>query len=195
VDQSRHLDLGCGETPRNPYGRDILCVVDLKPAAALHADVVKKADLSREKIPFADNFFDSVSAYDFLEHIPRTMPAADSQGLIFPFVELMNEIWRVLKPDGMFYAQTPAYPRPEAFQDPTHCNIITDKTHRYFIGHQGGASTYGFIGCFRVQRIKWVRPKYDLEPARLNARQMLRKVVDLLKDRNSHLLWELQAVK
>jgi SAM-dependent methyltransferase len=195
MEHSRHLDLGCGLTPRNPYGRDLLYVVDIEPAGALDADVITKADLAREKIPFADNFFDSVSAYDFLEHIPRTMPASGDQGLVFPFVELMNEVRRVLKPEGMFYAQTPAYPRPEAFQDPTHVNIITDRTHRYFIEHQGGASVYGFIGCFRVKRIKWVRPKYDFEPARLNARQMLRKVVDLLKDRNSHLLWELQAVK
>jgi SAM-dependent methyltransferase len=195
MEHSRHLDLGCGSTPRNPHGRDLFYVVDIEPAKGLDVSVLKKANLAREKIPFADSFFESVSAYDFLEHIPRTMPTADSQGLIFPFVELMNEIWRVLRPDGMFHAQTPAYPRPEAFQDPTHCNIITDRTHRYFIEPGGGASVYGFTGCFRVKRVKWIRPKYDFEPTRLTARQALRKIVDILKDRNCHLLWELQAVK
>jgi SAM-dependent methyltransferase len=195
MEPSKHLDLGCGENPRNPYGRDLLYVVDIRLAGSLNVHVLKRADLARGKIPFEDNFFDSVSAYDFLEHIPRTMPAAANGGSVFPFVELMNEIWRVLKPDGMFYAQTPAYPRSEAFQDPTHVNIITDRTHRYFIEPHGGASVYGFKGCFRVRRVKWIRPKYDFEPDRLNVQQLLRKIVDILKNRNSHLLWELEAVK
>src|SRR5690606_4836763 len=30
----RHLDLGCGDSPRNPYGRTTLCGVDICPAAA-----------------------------------------------------------------------------------------------------------------------------------------------------------------
>lgn len=44
----------------------------------------------------------------------------------------MSDIWRVLKPGGIFYARTPAYPSAAAFQDPTHVNIITDQTISYF---------------------------------------------------------------
>ncbi len=195
MELTRHLDLGCGNTPRNPYKRDLLYGVDVK-SVSMHKDyVIKKANLAIEKIPFEDNFFDSVSAYDLLEHIPRTLMASDQKDLVFSFVELMNEIWRVLKPGGMFYAVTPAYPRSEAFTDPTHVNIITGRTHHYFTEPHCGARAYGFKGCFKVKRVKWVRSKYEFEPIRLNTRQALRKLGDMLKRRNSHILWELHAIK
>jgi SAM-dependent methyltransferase len=192
---SRHLDLGCGVNPRNPYRRDLLYAVDILPAPEDKADTIKRADLATENIPFDGNFFDSVSAYDFLEHVPRAIWSSGRGELIFPFVQLMSEVWRVLKPDGLFYAVTPAYPRPEAFADPTHLNIITVRTHRYFVEPHCGARLYGFTGRFRTRRVKWIRPKYEFEPVQLNARQMLRKAGDLLRNRNSHLLWELQAIK
>lgn len=40
----------------------------------------------------------------------------------------MNEVHRVLKPNGIFLHQTPAYPSTVAFRDPTHVNIITEET-------------------------------------------------------------------
>ena len=52
----------------------------------------------------------------------------------FPSVELMNDIWRVFKVDGLFYSQTPCFPMKEASQDPTHVNIMTEDTPRlYFL--------------------------------------------------------------
>lgn len=192
---TKHLDLGCGNNPRNPYRCDQLYGVDIMAGAAGETDYLKQVDLATEKIPFADNFFDSVSAYDVLEHIPRSLLSAGRQCMVFPFVELMNEIWRVLRPGGIFYAVTPAYPRPEAFMDPTHVNIITDRTHRYFADFHLGARAYGFTGSFGVERVKWIRPKYELEPRRLTAFQLLRKITDRITGRNSHLLWELRAIK
>ena len=79
----------------------------------------------------------------------------------------MNEIWRVLKPGGILYASTPAYPHNEAFQDPTHVNFITEKTVEYFMGnvrYQAGhdiGKMYGFIGRFAGEQnwsgcyLKW----------------------------------------
>jgi SAM-dependent methyltransferase len=195
MELTKHLDLGCGLRPRNPYMRDLVFGVDIKTDVEHKDCVIKKANLAVGKIPFEDNFFDSDSAYDFLEHIPRMLLISDRKEPVFPFVELMNEIWRVLKPDGMFYAVTPAYPRSEAFADPTHVNMISSRTHRYFTEPHCGAKAYGFTGCFRVKRVKWVRPKYEFEPTCLNARQALRKICDVLKNRNSHMLWELRAIK
>ena len=45
----------------------------------------------------------------------------------------MNEIYRVLKNRGKFYAFTPYYPKAQVFQDPTHVNFITVDTHEYFV--------------------------------------------------------------
>lgn len=192
---SRHLDLGCGLTPRNPYKRQVLYGIDIRSDALNKSDTIKLANLSLEKIPFEDNFFDSVSAYDFLEHIPRLMSSAEEGKTFFPFVELMNEILRVLKNGGLFYAVTPAYPNAKAFTDPTHINTITDKTHTYFTLPQCGADIYGFKGSFKALRVKWIRPKYEYEPHHLDFTQFVRKTVDLIKRRNSHLLWEFEAVK
>ncbi|MDQ3205818.1 MAG: hypothetical protein M3Q40_04805 [Pseudomonadota bacterium] len=39
-----------------------------------------------EPIPYPDGSFGSVSAYDFLEHVPRIFPSADGRATVFPFV-------------------------------------------------------------------------------------------------------------
>lgn len=70
-----------------------------------------------------------MTAFDFIEHLPRF---AMKERPFNPFINAMNEIWRVLKANGVFFARTPAYPSAAAFQDPTHVNIITDQTVSYF---------------------------------------------------------------
>lgn len=119
-----HLDLGCGTLPRNPYGRSALFGVDIRrlestSTAQFH---FAAANLALEPIPFADSRFMSVSAFDFLEHIPRVLNGTEPNALVFPFVRLMSEVWRVLVPGGLFYALTPCSPGTEAFTDPTHVN-------------------------------------------------------------------------
>jgi len=193
---TRHLDLGCGTRPRNPYGCSELYGIDINPAALKDQGTIRRANLAREPIPFESGFFDGVSAFDFLEHVPRVLNGTRDDETTFPFVQLMNEIWRVLKPAGRLYAVTPGYPRNEAFQDPTHVNFVSANTHLYFSQEGGcGAHIYGFTGRFRIIRVQWIRPKYEYEPLHKNAGQWLRKLVDCLYRRNSHLLWELEAVK
>ena len=84
------------------------------------------ANLSFEPIPFGDDQFASVSAFDLLEHIPRVLNGASPNNTVFPFVRLITEVWRVLAPGGLFHAVTPCYPGHEAFTDPTHVNIIPE---------------------------------------------------------------------
>ena len=113
----RHLDLGCGTLPRNPYGRKALFGVDIRrlESTASAQFGFAAANLSFEPIPFGDSAFASVSAFDFLEHIPRVLNGPAPNTTVFPFVRLMNEVWRVLSPGGLFYALTPCYPGVEAF--------------------------------------------------------------------------------
>jgi SAM-dependent methyltransferase len=188
-----HLDLGCGQRPKNPYGLPRVFGVDIR--AGLQIDGVERieaANLSSQPIPFEDSQFDSVSAYDFLEHVPRVR--VDAQGQThFPFVQLMNEIWRVLKPGGMLYAVTPAFPHEKAFRDPTHVNIITHKTHRYFTRPGLEAAMYGFVGDFDLRRQVRMHPRGAYEPHGLP--RLLLRQLDGLAGKRSHLLWELQANK
>ena len=190
-DTTRHLDLGCGAVPRNPYRRAELCGVDITPHDSVPGVTVRGANLALQPIPFADQHFDSVSAFDFLEHVPRVLPSANGLATRFPFIELMNEISRVLRPGGLLYALTPCYPSAEAFQDPTHVNIMTERTHRYFTGAQPLGRMYGFTGHFSARRVQWVPYRDGLDPlASMTLRQHVRRWNYRLKGKFSHLVWE-----
>ena len=145
------LDLGCGAIIRNPYNADLVYGVDL---VGDKTKKIKGADLVTHPIPYNESTFNFVTAYDFLEHIPRLVYLKKKR--IHPFIELMNEIYRVLKPGGIFLAHTPAYPMQEAFQDPTHVNIISEKTIEYFAGDSiQTCRSYGFKGTFEIIRQEW----------------------------------------
>jgi SAM-dependent methyltransferase len=110
---------------------------------------IRYADLTTEPLPFADDMFDYITAYDFLEHVPRVVYLPERR---FPFIELMNELYRALKTGGIFLSRTPFYPMSSVFTDPTHVNAITADTFpRYFDDHYMWAKMYGFRGKFRVQ--------------------------------------------
>jgi SAM-dependent methyltransferase len=190
---TRHLDLGCGSVPRNPYQRDQLFGVDISAQASSERATIVKANLALEPIPFADAHFDSVSAYDFIEHVPRVLNAPSGDGLCLPFIELMNEISRVLKPGGLLYALTPAYPSADAFVDPTHVNVIAEKSHLYFVGAEPLGRMYGFKGHFLLRKAHWVVYKDAVDPlAPSGIRQWWRYWRHKLKGKVRYIVWEFE---
>jgi SAM-dependent methyltransferase len=192
----RHLDLGCGTRPRNPYGCEELYGIDIRDGLTAPGVMrIVAANLSLEPIPFPDNTFDSLSAYDFLEHVPRVALDHANGRTHFPFVQLMNDVWRVLKPGGVFYAVTPAYPHEKAFRDPTHVNVIAAKSHRYFTRPELGARMYGFEGDFRLIRQNRIHIRGDYEPRAPGLGRRLLRLADGLVGKRSHLVWEMEALK
>ena len=189
---TKHLDLGCGGKPRNPYHCDKLFGLD--QSNLFSSDNVRTCQIGLEPFPFPKNYFDSVSAYDFLEHIPRQAVDYSNNKIRFPFIEVMQEIWRVLKPQGKFIALTPVYPAKQAFQDPTHVNVITTDTHWYFCGEEPHANRYGFSGRFEKIQVKSVLPEevYGDHSLKLSWRKF-RYVY--FKGGLSHISWELIAIK
>ncbi len=148
---ARALDLGCGTSPQNPFKADSVQGIDIRENSE---QGVIAADLCSGHIPFPDGGFDFVTAFDLIEHIPRVL-YSDGKSR-FPFVELMSEICRVLKEGGIFYSHTPAFPSKQAFQDPTHVNIITEDTFPfYFCGGSPLAGMYGFQGNFELVVQEW----------------------------------------
>ena len=193
---TRHLDLGCGPVPRNPYHCDEVHAVDLALPPGLDTTRFAQANLSLEPIPHPDSSFDSVSAFDFLEHVPRVLATVDGRGTRFPFIELMNQIHRVLKPGGRFFALTPAYPNEEAFQDPTHVNILTEGTWKYFCGEPPQARMYGFSGNFEMRRNERALYPEAFEPTvPVGWRREMRRRRLLKTGRLTHLMWEFACVK
>lgn len=142
--ESATLDIGCGTVPRNPFQANTQWGIDIREDLDNN---VKSVDLNINPIPFSDETFDYITAFDFIEHVPRVIYVPDCR---FPFIQLMNEVWRTLKVGGIFFSHTPAYPFRTAFSDPTHVNYITEETFQYFNNESKLASMYGFNGAFKV---------------------------------------------
>jgi SAM-dependent methyltransferase len=123
----KSLDIGSGLKPKNPFYVKEVIGVDVRN---YDLEKVYKCDLNYESLPFDNECFDIVTAFDILEHVSRVLTIDGCTE--FPFVRLMNEIWRVLKVNGYFYSSTPCFPMKECFQDPTHVNFMTEDTIRLY---------------------------------------------------------------
>lgn len=122
---TKHLDFGSGLNPRNPFQKTEVYTVDFFGTESHHHRIMR-ADFS---IPYEDNFFDSVSAYDVLEHLSR-------DGSPSVFVRCMNEMYRVLKSGGEAIFVFPLSHRREFYDDPTHVNPLTLNTFHFFCGDE-----------------------------------------------------------
>ncbi|KKQ99941.1 MAG: Methyltransferase type 11 [Candidatus Woesebacteria bacterium GW2011_GWB1_39_12] len=76
-------------------------------------------DLNRRPLPFKDNEFDEVHAYEVLEHI-------GSQGDAKGFFEEFTEYWRILAPQGILCGSVPHWKSVWASGDPSHKRILPD---------------------------------------------------------------------
>jgi len=151
--ETASLDLGCGKAHKNPFQAQSVSGVDLRAVAPPGLRELRSADLVTDAIADPDRSFDSITAFDCIEHIPRLIYAPSRRDA---FVELMNEVHRCLKPGGLFLSRTPAYPHKQAFQDPTHVNIITEDTFPfYFDDTRRWGRMYGFTGTFRIVHQSW----------------------------------------
>lgn len=152
-----HLDMGCGDTPRNPLGAEKLIgadIFDLKQLN-LEGDIEYLRICSDGVIQLDSESVDSISGFDFLEHLPRGSTLEANL-----FIRFMNESSRILKKGGVLILVTPAYPSGAAFADPTHVNFISENTIHYFVGKNPLASSlgYGFDGRFNLVAQVWVGP-------------------------------------
>lgn len=134
------LDLGCGFRKAGNIGIDI-------HAKDNDADLV--CLLGFEQLPLEDATVDTVICRDFLEHVPKAVYLETKGQFHYPIIQLIDEVWRVLKPGGIFRSWTPMYPHPQVFQDPTHLSVWTIKSMDYFCGVYSVANkTYGIQACF-----------------------------------------------
>jgi SAM-dependent methyltransferase len=88
------------------------------------ADVIW--DLENRPLPFPDEHFDELAAYDVLEHIGR-------QGDWRGWFEEFSEYWRVLKPGGVFGIIVPI--GEDRFADPGHTRFL-QRNHFGFLSQE-----------------------------------------------------------
>ena len=120
----RILDIGCGtgeflgvcsEKGISCWGVDVSRWA-ISEAKSIGGVKLAVWNIEKKKWPFGDNFFDTVCAFDVLEHLKNS-----------DFV--MAEAYRVLKGGGIFFATTPNGNLQRSIfknllpKDPTHINI------------------------------------------------------------------------
>lgn len=72
-------------------------------------------------LPYLDNSVDMILANDFLEHVPNGKQ-----------IDVITEIWRVLKHNGILEALTPSTDGRGSFQDPTHVSFWNKNSFLYY---------------------------------------------------------------
>lgn len=113
------LLLGCGASRvKNLFwdGRSewaALTTLDINPDHK--PDVVH--DLGVFPLPFPDEAFDEIHAYECLEHV-------GTQGDYKFFFGQFSDFWRLLKPGGILFATVPLPSSVWAWGDPSHTRVI-----------------------------------------------------------------------
>jgi SAM-dependent methyltransferase len=74
-------------------------------------------DLNIRPLPFDDDTFDSIRAFEVLEHLGR-------QGDYPSFFAEWSEWWRILKPGGFIMATSPHWSSKWAWMDPGHTRVM-----------------------------------------------------------------------
>ena len=85
-------------------------------------------DLEDLPLPFDDDMFDEIHAYEVLEHTGQ-------QGDWRFFFNQFYEFWRILKPGGLFVGTTPMWDGIWAWGDPGHKRIISS-ANLVFLSHK-----------------------------------------------------------
>jgi len=109
------IDLGCGKNKKEGFFG-----IDIFPYSGV--DLVCDCN---EKIPLPNNCADEINATDFLEHLDNNKR-----------LHIMNEVWRMLKPNGIFYSYTPSTDGRGAFQDPTHYAFWNENSFNYYVNDE-----------------------------------------------------------
>ena len=116
------LNLGCGNKPFKSMDG-----IDIKNFGQKYI-----CDIDKDKWPIPDNTYDGIHAWNILEHIKNK-------------IHVMNEAFRVLKPNGIIEIVVPDIARKIelAVSDPTHVSFWVMGTFtEYFCGQRPGGSDY-----------------------------------------------------
>jgi len=81
-------------------------------------------DLNVHPLPFPDNTFNEIHAYEVLEHL-------GSLGDYKFFFKEWEEYYRILKPGGQFFGSVPLWTSQWAFGDPSHTRVLTPGTFAF----------------------------------------------------------------
>jgi hypothetical protein len=117
-----------------------------------------EVDVITHGLPFKDNSVGCITAQDFLEHIPHCRDSRCQHRKGECVVGLMNEIHRVLAPNGWFLSSTPSSDGRGAFQDPTHCSFWNENSFWYYTRPEQARFVPGLTAKFICKRLATTHP-------------------------------------
>jgi len=132
------LDLGCGRNKKEGFiGIDI----DNHYSKYYNSDEFICTSIPEGLKKFKDNSVVEVRAIHFIEHIPQNK-----------VIYFMNEIYRILKKDGLFEIYVPPTTGRGAWSDPTHVSWWNDMSFRYYDRdwHRELTESYGIKCNFKT---------------------------------------------
>lgn len=144
------LLLGCGSSRAKKLavnGRSTwLDLTTLDYNADHNPDVVY--DMAQLPLPFADDSFDEIHAYECLEHV-------GSQGDYKFFFAQFSDLWRILRHDGVVVGTVPLPTSPWAWGDPSHTRVIPKESFVFLCQPQytaqiGVTAMSDFRFCYRA---------------------------------------------
>lgn len=116
------LDIGCGNNKHEGcIGLDIVKLNSV--------DII--ADISKG-LPFRDNTFEEIFCHDLLEHFESP-------------IDILEEIWRVARPDAKVSIRVPYCQSYGAFRDPTHKSFFHEETMNHFLEYTDLPNWYSHI--------------------------------------------------
>lgn len=149
-DKMLKIDLACGQ--RKKLGFKGLDREGVKDVDIIH-------DLTVYPWPIKDESVMEFHCAHYVEHIPIIL-ADGSYGLH----KFMEEVYRCLIPSGIITIEVPYYMSEGAFQDPTHCRFITDKSFVYYNQEVvKGALDHYLPKCNfeEISKTKSIDPKFE----------------------------------
>jgi ubiquinone/menaquinone biosynthesis C-methylase UbiE len=161
------LDLGCG---KNKHKGAIGFDVKKLPGV----DIMGSID---EVLPFRNNKFDIIYCSHIMEHCKKEK-----------FIQLMEEIHRISKPNGLVNIIVPYYTSKDSFTDPTHNIFFTEHTLDYFI--ENHPLNYYAKARFKIEKVQFYyqSPLWKYNPFRRILRHYFLNIV-------SSIYFQLRVVK
>ncbi len=163
------LNVGCGRDVRKGW-------LNLDAVALPGVDLVfDLLECGNKRIPLPDNSVEEFQMSHILEHIPNALP-------------LMEELYRLAKPDAICTVRVPYGSSDDAWADPTHVRPYFESTFNYFAQPWYWRADYGYRGdwqtgyiLFAVDRVRFqgVDPELILTEIRSQRNVVIEMIVIL----------------
>ena len=136
-DQPKRLNVGCG---RNIIDGWVNLDVMSLPGIDIVADL---EDCAITPLPFEDDSFDEFLLSHVIEHIRNPLP-------------LMQELWRIAKPNAKMVIRVPHGASDDAWEDPTHVRAYFSNSFGYYSQPYYWRADYGYRGDWLHEKLTFV---------------------------------------